>query len=138
MYSTIHLKLSKAVLTVSRLMKKDASFVWDDACHNVFESINKYLLSTPLLWAPIPSKSFYYLRWTLTGLELNYTPIEKTCFALVFYIQKLRQYMQAYTIHLSARANPVRYVIWKPILTGCFAKWWLQISDQPTLDALLG
>ncbi|KAI5349454.1 hypothetical protein L3X38_002341 [Prunus dulcis] len=116
----------------SRLMKKDVPFVWDEACHNAFESMKKYLSSSPLLGAPIPGKqlklyiaaqersigallaqenelhkeqALYHLSRTLTGPELNYTPIEKTCLALVFAIQKLRHYMQAFTVHLIARAD---------------------------------
>ncbi|KAM1096784.1 hypothetical protein ACFX19_014528 [Malus domestica] len=33
----------------SRLMKNDVPFVWDEACHNAFESIKKYLSSPPVL-----------------------------------------------------------------------------------------
>ncbi|KAM2959947.1 hypothetical protein FF1_029702 [Malus domestica] len=40
----------------SRLMKKDVPFVWDEACHNAFESIKKYLSSPPVLRAPVPGK----------------------------------------------------------------------------------
>ncbi|KAM1666585.1 hypothetical protein ACFX2K_046163 [Malus domestica] len=40
----------------SRLMKKDVPFVWDEACHNAFESIKKYLSSPPVLGAPVPGK----------------------------------------------------------------------------------
>ncbi|CAL2256407.1 unnamed protein product [Prunus armeniaca] len=40
----------------SYLMKKDVPFVWDEVCHNAFESIKKYLSSSPLLGAPIPGK----------------------------------------------------------------------------------
>ncbi|KAM1717857.1 hypothetical protein ACFX11_025647 [Malus domestica] len=39
-----------------RLMKKDVPFVWDEACHNAFESIKKYLSSPPVLGAPVPGK----------------------------------------------------------------------------------
>ena len=60
----------------------------------------------------------YYLSRTLTGAELNYSSIENMCLALVFAIQKLRHYMQAYTIHLVARANPIKYVMTKLVLTG--------------------
>ncbi|CAL8083348.1 unnamed protein product [Prunus armeniaca] len=140
----------------SRLMKKDVPFVWDEACHNAFESIKKYLSSSPLLGAPIPGKplilyiaaqersigallaqeneshneqALYYLSRTLTGPELNYTPIEKMCLALVFAIQKLRHYMQAFTVHLIALADPVRYVMSKPVLTGRLAKWALLLNQ---------
>ncbi|KAM1212301.1 hypothetical protein ACFX2G_003942 [Malus domestica] len=134
----------------SRLMKKDVPFVWDKACNNAFESIKKYLSSPPVLGAPVPGKplilyiaaqessvgallaqenesqkegALYYLSRTLTGAELNYSPIEKMCLALIFAIQKLRHYMHAYTIHLVAKADPVKYVMSKPVLTGRLAKW---------------
>ncbi|KAM2658151.1 hypothetical protein EV1_013454 [Malus domestica] len=126
-------------------MKKDVPFVWDEACHNAFESIKKYLSSPPVLGAPVLGKplilyittqessvgallaqenesqkegALYYLNRTITGAELNYSPIEKICLALVFAIQKLRHYMHAYTIHLVAKADPVKYVMSKPVLTG--------------------
>ena len=37
-------------------MKKDVSFVWDEACHNAFESIKKVLANPPILGAPMASK----------------------------------------------------------------------------------
>ncbi|KAM1481467.1 hypothetical protein ACFX13_029204 [Malus domestica] len=40
----------------SRLMKKDVPFIWDEACPNVFESIQKYLSSPPILGAPMLGK----------------------------------------------------------------------------------
>ncbi|CAL2238577.1 unnamed protein product [Prunus armeniaca] len=40
----------------SHLMKKDVPFVWDEACRNAFESIKKYLSSSPLLGALIPGR----------------------------------------------------------------------------------
>ncbi|KAI5317506.1 hypothetical protein L3X38_037213 [Prunus dulcis] len=54
---------------------------------------------------------------------------EKTCLALVFAIQKLRHYMQAFTVHLIARADPVRYVMSKPVMTGRLAKWALLLNQ---------
>ena len=108
-----------------RLMKRDVPFKWDQACSNAFESIKKYLLNPPVLQAPIPSYplilytaaqerslgvllaqendegkecALYYLSRTLNGAELNYTPIEKMCLALMFAIKKLRHYLQAHQI----------------------------------------
>ncbi|KAM2661275.1 hypothetical protein EV2_023607 [Malus domestica] len=44
-------------------------------------------------------------------------------------IQKLRHYMHAYTIHLVAKADPVKYVMSKPVLTGRLAKWALLLNQ---------
>ncbi|XP_068328271.1 uncharacterized protein [Pyrus communis] len=51
------------------------------------------------------------------------------CLALVFAIQKLRHYMHAYTIHLVAKADPVKYVMFKPVLIGQLAKWALLLNQ---------
>ena len=140
----------------SRLLKKDVPFVWNEACHNAFESIKKYLSSPPVLGAPMPGRplilyitaqessveavlaqenesqkegALYYLSRTLTCAELNYSPIEKMCLALVFAIQKLRHYMHACTIHLVAKADLVKYVMSKPVFTGRLDKWALLLNQ---------
>ncbi|KAM1721196.1 hypothetical protein ACFX12_022763 [Malus domestica] len=51
------------------------------------------------------------------------------CLALVFAIQKLRHYMHAYIIHLVAKADPVKYVMFKPVLTGRLTKWALLLNQ---------
>ena len=42
--------------------------------------------------------TLYYLSRTLVCAKLKYSPTEKICLSLIFAIQKLRQYMQAYTV----------------------------------------
>ncbi|XP_074297459.1 uncharacterized protein LOC141628187 [Silene latifolia] len=68
-------------------------------------------------------RALYYLSRTLVGVELNYAPIEKICLALVFAIQKLRHYMQAHTIHVVSKADPIKYILSRPVLSGRLAKW---------------
>ena len=134
----------------NRLMKKDVHFEWDEACGNAFERIKRYLLNPPVLGASIPGKplvlyiaaqekslgalmvqenekgkerALYYLSQTLNGAELNYSPIEKMCLALFFAIDKLEHYMQAYTIRLIAKADPIKYVLSRLVVLGCIARW---------------
>ncbi|KAI4372892.1 hypothetical protein MLD38_011074 [Melastoma candidum] len=121
-----------------RLMKKGTPFEWDEACENAFNSIKAYLSKPPVLNAPIQERplilyiasqetstgfllaqkndngkenALYYLSRTLTGAELNYTPIKKTCLALMFAIQKLRHYLQAHSVRLISRADPLKYIM---------------------------
>ncbi|KAA0034814.1 ty3-gypsy retrotransposon protein [Cucumis melo var. makuwa] len=133
-----------------RLMRKDAVFGWDQLCQNAFDSIKKYLFNPLVLSAPAAGKqlilyiaaqetslgallaqendkgkecALYYLSRTLTGAELNYSSIEKMCLALFFVVDKLRHYMQAFTIHLVAKADPVKYILSRPVISGRLAKW---------------
>ncbi|KAG9444934.1 hypothetical protein H6P81_016274 [Aristolochia fimbriata] len=73
--------------------------------------------------------SLYYLSRTLVGAELNYTPIEKTCLALIFAMQKLRHYLLAHLTNLISRADPLKYIMSRPILSGRLAKWALLLSE---------
>jgi len=129
----------------SHQMKKGAPFEWDESCRNAFKSIKKYLSSPPVLGAPTPSKPLIlyivaqerslgalcvqeneegkekvlcYLIRTLVGAELNYSPIKKICLALMFAVQKLRHYMQAHTVRVISKADPVKYILSRPVLSG--------------------
>ncbi|KAG9442418.1 hypothetical protein H6P81_018272 [Aristolochia fimbriata] len=139
----------------SRLLKKGTPFVWDDSCRNAFKNIKAYLTKPPVLVAPIvkplllyiaaqeksvgallaqcdednKERSLYYLSRTLVGAELNYTPIEKTCLALIFVVQKLRHYLLAHSTKLISRADPLKYIMSRPILSGRLAKWALVLSE---------
>ena len=130
--------------------------MWDQACQNALDNIKKYLLNSLVLGAPTPGKplilyvaaqeeslgallaqeneehkekSLYYLSSRLTLTELKYSPIEKTCLALVFASQKLRHYFLAHTIHLVARADPIKYVMSKPVLSGRLARWSILFNE---------
>ena len=148
--------LSGRVQPFSKLMKKGAPFVWDKECQNCFDSIKRYLLNPPVLAAPVkghplilyiaaqPSSlgallaqyndegkevACYYLSRTMVGAECNYSPIEKLCLALIFALKKLRHYMLAHGIQLVARADPIKYLLSQPTLTGRLAKWVLLMTE---------
>ncbi|KAG9447195.1 hypothetical protein H6P81_013323 [Aristolochia fimbriata] len=74
-------------------------------------------------------RSFYNLSRTLVGTELNYMPIEKTCLALIIAVQKLRHYLLAHLTYLLSRADPLKYIMLRPILSGRLAKWALLLSE---------
>ena len=133
-----------------KLMRKEEKSVWDEGCQNAFDSIKKYLLNPLVLWAPVPGKplilyivaqerplgallaqeeekrkkrALYYLSKTLVVAKVNYSPIEKMCLALFFAINKLRHYMQEFTVHLVVKVDPIKYVLSRPIIFGSLAKW---------------
>ncbi|KAK4381276.1 hypothetical protein Sango_2983700 [Sesamum angolense] len=133
----------------SRLMKKNVPFQWDEACDKAFKSIKSYLMKPPVLVVPVPGRplilyvaaqersvgillaqkndegkenALYYLSRTMTPNELKYSPIEKLCLTLIFSIQKLKHYFQSHSIHLVSKANPLMYVMAKPVLSDRLAR----------------
>ncbi|KAG9454307.1 hypothetical protein H6P81_007211 [Aristolochia fimbriata] len=144
----------------SCLLKKGTPFEWDDSCRNAFNNIKAYLTKPPVLVAPIVDKrlllyiaaqeksvgallaqydennkerSLYYLSRTLVDAELNYSPIEKTCLALIFAIQKLQHYLLAHSTNLILRDDPLKYIMSQPILA---AEWEL-IEEFPNDEIFL-
>ncbi|XP_015162526.1 uncharacterized protein [Solanum tuberosum] len=140
----------------SHLMKKGAPFNWDQTCSDAFKSIKSYLAKPSVLAAPIPGKPLilyiaaqersvgallaqensegkenvlYYLSRMMTPNELNYSPIEKLCLALVFLIQKMKHYFQAHVVHLISRENPIKFVMSKPLLSDRLARWYFQFQQ---------
>ncbi|XP_075658893.1 uncharacterized protein LOC142628735 [Castanea sativa] len=45
------------------------------------------------------------------------------CLALFFAIDKLEHYMQAHTVRLIAKVDPIKYVLSKPMVSGRIARW---------------
>ncbi|KAI5338184.1 hypothetical protein L3X38_017455 [Prunus dulcis] len=140
----------------TRLMKKDTPFIWDQAFQNALDNIKAYLLKPLVLMAPIKGKpltlyiaalerslgamfaqenedgkenALYYLSRTLMGAEQNYTPIEKVCLALIFAVQKLQHYILSHGITLISKADPLRYLMAKPMPSGRLVKWSLLLSE---------
>ncbi|XP_073271457.1 uncharacterized protein [Primulina huaijiensis] len=65
----------------------------------------------------------------MTSNELNYSPIEKLCLALIFVIQKLKHYFQDHIVRLVSKANPLKYVMSRPVLFDMLARWYLQLQQ---------
>ncbi|KAL0458143.1 UNVERIFIED_CONTAM: hypothetical protein Slati_0441500 [Sesamum latifolium] len=138
----------------SRIIKKGVLFEWDEACQNTFRSIKSYLMKPPVLVAPVighplilyiatqecsvgallaqenderKESALYYLSRRMTPNKLKYSPIEKIYLALIFAIQKLKHYFQAHTVRLVSKANSLKYVMSKPVLSDRLARWYLQL-----------
>ncbi|KAG9442388.1 hypothetical protein H6P81_018242 [Aristolochia fimbriata] len=146
----------KSFQAVQPIAKERYTVRWDEACRNAFNNIKVYLTKPSVLVAPFVGRplllyiaaqersvgpllaqgdgdnkehSLYYLSRTLVGAELNYTPIEKTCLALIFAIQKHRHYLLAHSTNLISRADPLKYIMSRPILSGQLAKWALLLFE---------
>ena len=126
--------------------------MWNEQCQDAFEKIKSYLMKPPILVPPVPEKPLllyltttdttmgasllaqyleetrkenviYYISKKMLPYEEKYSPLEKTCIALVWATRKFRHYMLAYKVRLIARMDPLKYLIEKPVQDGKTTKW---------------
>jgi len=56
-------------------------------------------------------------------VEVSYSSMEKIYLALAFAVQKLRHYLLFHHITVISKADPLRYILSKPLLSVRLAKW---------------
>ncbi|XP_031375657.1 uncharacterized protein LOC116190138 [Punica granatum] len=149
--------LSDKCQPLFRLLRKNAAIEWDDDCQKAFDDIKTYLVQSPVLVPPTPGRplilyltvrrqslgcmlgqedestraehAIYYLSKKFTEGESNYPEIEKMCCALVWVMQRLRQYTLYHTIRLLSKADPLKYLLGSPSSMRNIAKWRCQLTE---------
>ena len=59
----------------------------------------------------------------------RYTHIEKSCFALVLAVQKLRHIILPFQIWVVARMDPLKYLFEKLALNGRLSRWLILLAE---------
>lgn len=59
----------------------------------------------------------------LKDFETRYTAVEKSCYALVWTVQKLMHILLAHQVLVITRMDPLKYLFEKPALTGKLSRW---------------
>ena len=130
-------KLTSTCEPIFKLLRKNEPHTWNDECQKAFELIKEYLLHPPILVSPQHGKplllylsimgdavgsmfaqedndknetAIYYLSKRFLDYETSYTPIEKSYFALVWAVQKLRHIILPFQIWVVARIDPLKYL----------------------------
>ena len=62
--------------------------------------------------------AIYYISKKMLPHEEKYSPLEKTCLALVWATCKLKHYMLAFKVLLFVRIDPLKYLLEKPVQDG--------------------
>lgn len=65
----------------------------------------------------------YYLSKKLKDYEVRYTSIERSCYALVWAVQKLRYILLAYQAQVVAWMDPFKQLFENPVLIGRLSRW---------------
>ena len=73
--------------------------------------------------------AIYYISKNMLLYEEKYSPLEKTCVALVQATYKLKHCMLAFKVLLIARMGPLKYLVEKLMQDGKTTKWVLLLSE---------
>ena len=74
-------------------------------------------------------RDIYYLSKRFRDYKTGYTPIEKSCFALVWAVEKLRHIILPFQIWVVARMDPLKYLFEKPALSGRLSRWLILLAE---------
>jgi len=140
---------------IFKKLRKEKHTFWDEDYQKAFDQIKQILSNPPVLVPPqkdLPlslyltttdtamgamlaqtvdneERAIYYISKKFQGYELNYTPLEKSCLALVWATKKLRHYMLTHPVEVYSKMDPIKYLFDKPILNGRIARWTLMLSE---------
>jgi hypothetical protein len=138
------------------LLKKGEPKEWMEDCQKEFEAVKEYL-SNPSVLAPLkPGRPFnlylsviedalgsmlaqededkqehaiYYLSKRLKDYETRYMAVEKSCYALVWAMQKLRHILLGHQVLVVVKMDPLKYLFEKPSLTGKLSRWLILLVE---------
>ena len=124
---------------MTNLLGKDVPFKFDEECLQAWEELKCRLVSAPIISAPDWTKPFeimcdasdfaigavlgqcidtrqhviYYASRTLNEAQLNYTTTEKEFLAVVFALEKFRQYLLGSRITIFTDHSALKHLMQK-------------------------
>ncbi|PKA46054.1 RNA-directed DNA polymerase like [Apostasia shenzhenica] len=127
---------------------------WNEDCAKAFQSLKEYLLSPPLLSAPVQDEDLFlylsatnnsvsvvlvreeavrqhpihYISHILHGAEVRYPPLKKLSFALISAARRLRHYFQAHPIKVMTD-QPLWRILHSLEISGRLQKWAVELSE---------
>lgn len=121
---------------LTKLLKKNAKFIWTDQQQNAFDNLRRYLISEPILQYPDFSKPFIlktdasnfaigailsqgdipndlpisYASRTLNKAESNYSTTERELLAIVWAVKHFRPYLYGKRFKITSDHKPLTWL----------------------------
>ncbi|RDX99885.1 Retrovirus-related Pol polyprotein, partial [Mucuna pruriens] len=154
-YRRILQDFSKIALPLSKLLQKDADFIFDQSCVDAFQELKRRLMSVPKLQAPNWELLFElmcdtsnsaleavlgqcvskqldiitYASQTMDAAQVNYTTTEKELLAIVFALDKFRSYLLGSKIVVFSDHVALKYLLKKPGAKPRLIRWMLLLQE---------
>ena len=139
---------------MNKLLRKNTKFDWGDECKTSFESMKIALCSEPILRQPVMTEPFLlycdasgyaisailsqkcdgfecvidYGSRTLKGAEIHYIPTEKECLAVVFGVQRNRNFLYGQRFTIITDCSALKWLMGVKDPHGRLARWAIYIQ----------
>ncbi|KAJ9567317.1 hypothetical protein OSB04_003283 [Centaurea solstitialis] len=146
---------SKISRPLTKLLEKDAPFIFDEKCISAFETLKRHLTNAPIMVPPNWDQPFEimcdasdyavgavlgqrknnhfqpicYASRTLNDAQENYTTTEKELLAVVFAIEKFRSYLVLSKIIVYTDHSALKYLFAKPDAKPRLIRWILLLQE---------
>ncbi|KAB2625900.1 hypothetical protein D8674_026286 [Pyrus ussuriensis x Pyrus communis] len=146
---------SKIAQPLCRLLQKDVSFEFNEACEKSFKHLKELLTTAPIITPPdwsIPfelmcdasdyalgavlgqrknkqSHVIYYASRTLNDAQLNYSTTEKELLAVVFALDKFRSYLLGTKVIVFTDHAALKYLLTKKEAKPRLIRWMLLLQE---------
>ncbi|RVW60604.1 Retrovirus-related Pol polyprotein from transposon 17.6 [Vitis vinifera] len=136
-------------------VKEDAEFIWTKACQEAFKRLKSLLTTAPIVRSPNWSLPFelmcdasdyavgavlgqredgkpyvvYYASKTLNDAQKNYTTTEKELLAVVFALDKFRNYLLGTSIVIFTDHSALKYLLNKKDAKARLIRWILLLQE---------
>ncbi|CAN6685849.1 unnamed protein product [Malus baccata var. baccata] len=146
---------SKIAQSLCRLLQKDVSFEFNEACEKAFKHLKELLTTAPIITPPdwsIPfelmcdasdyalgavlgqrkhkhSHVIYYASRTLNDAQLNYSTTEKELLAVVFALDQFRSYLIGTKVIVFTDHAALKYLFTKKEAKPRLIRWMLLLQE---------
>ncbi|KAI3737146.1 hypothetical protein L2E82_27141 [Cichorium intybus] len=148
-------EFSKIARPMCELLQKDVDFEFSEACKKAFDQLKEMLITAPILQSPDWSLPFeimcdasnhavgavlgqrkekvphviYYASKTLDNAQSNYSTTEKELLAIVFALEKFRQYLLGSKVIIFSDHAALRYLLAKKDSKPRLIRWILLLQE---------
>ena len=150
---------------LTKLTRKHAKFEWTDQCQMAFDVLKQKLCTPPVLAFPDPTKPYIlytdasenciggllaqecpdgerplqYLSHQLSKSQRNWPIIEKEAYAIVFALQKFRQFLYGAKFTIKCDHKPLKFLLNSEFKNAKIQRWGLMISEfDCTIEYIIG
>ena len=149
-------KISERIVA---LTKKHARVKWTEQCQEAFDLMKESLTVIPLLSYPDPNKRFilytdasdtcvgavlcqeytegeetfekpvYFISHKLNKSQINYSTVEKECFAIMYSLERLHHWVSCSQIICKTDHMPLKYLLSSHFKNRKIASWQMNIAE---------